>query len=843
MLRLFVIIGVLLATVFPSFAQVRAIAPNRRAQPQPQAVASASPAADADEEDEADEEDATPIPVQPPQAVAANTPGAVAVATPPPIRPPMSTPPPVANQPGSSGSNLVRVQFPNSDVDDVLRLYEQLTGLKLVRDNFVQGKVSIFLSKDVPREEAIRIIEINLLMNGFSLVPAGNGIVKVIGTGKNPRTSGVPIISDESQIPEGDHVISYVFKLRYADPQELQTVLQQYLSPPQPYTSVQALPKSSTVLVTENSSVIRMLVRIIDQVDIPPAEVVSEFIKLERADASKVVDMLKDIFEKGQSTTPGGAPGGVRGIRPPPNPVVPQQVANVETDVGGLMALSEESVVVGKIKLTPDVRTNRIHVVTRPINMPFVRKLIAEFDANVEFAKPVTRPLRYVSAGDVLPVIVQALTEPGGTNQPGGEAGGPVPGQQPTPPRRNAPGGGPGGLANSTSGTSTGNDTTLNVSEELQTQAVDTTPKAVTVGNAKIIADQRANSIIVLGNREIVVKVQKILDEMDVSAPQVALSTVIGELTLANDEQFGVDWFLRGHRQAAISRNVGAPIPTTGGAVATGSATPSGNAITGIFDPANLINFTQLASTAAGGANVYLTVGNTLAAVVKALETTGRFKTISRPTVFTSNNKKAIIASGQEIPVPVSTLSNLTNTVNTTGVAAVASNIEFKKVALQLEVVPLINSENEVSLDILQKVDSLAGSTVVDGNSIPTIATRYIRTSVSAPNCSTIVLGGLITEDKRKDTTAIPLLSRIPLIGSAFRNTTNNKMRTELIVLMRPEISLTQLDLDRLRQKHEDRTHFGPEIDQDDCPDCPKHYDGKELPAPDLPPEKVSLPK
>src|SRR6202007_1000502 len=90
----------------------------------------------------------------------------------------------------------------------------------------------------------------------------------------------------------------------------------------------------------------------------------------------------------------------------------------------------------------------------------------------------------------------------------------------------------------------TGGDT-LNVSEELETQPVDTTPKAVTVGNAKIIADQRANTIIVLGNREVVVKVAKILDEMDVSAPQVALSTVIGELTLNNDEQFGVDYFSR----------------------------------------------------------------------------------------------------------------------------------------------------------------------------------------------------------------------------------------------------------------------------------------------------------
>ena len=196
---------------------------------------------------------------------------------------------------------MVTLQFPNSDVADVLHLYEQLTGKKLVMDNFVQGKVNIFISKPVPRDEAIKIIEMNLLMNGFSLVPAGDDIVKVIGTGKNPRTTGVPIISDESEIPEGDHVISFLFKLRYADPQELQQVLGQYLSPPQTYTSFLALPKSSSILVTENSSVIRTLVHIIDQVDIPPAEVVSEFIKLERADASKVVDMLKDIFEKGRN--------------------------------------------------------------------------------------------------------------------------------------------------------------------------------------------------------------------------------------------------------------------------------------------------------------------------------------------------------------------------------------------------------------------------------------------------------------------------------------------------------------------------------------------------------------
>ena len=726
----------------------------------------------------------------------------------------------------------VRLQFPNSDVADVLRLYEQLTGKKLVMDNFVQGKVNIFIAKDVSREEAIKIIEMSLALNGISLVPADHDIVDVVGAGQNPRKAPVPIISDPADIPPGNPVISFLFKLQYADPQELQQVLMAYFQGSSGSINILALPKSSSLLVTQNADIVRRLAGVIEQVDVAPAEVVSEFIKLDRADATKVCEMLKDIFEKGgqPSTQPG-----IRSVKLPG--AVPQPVP-VESEAVGLAGLSEEAVVVGKIKLTPDVRTNRIHVVTRPINMPFIRQLIREFDANVEFAKPVTRPLKYISAADVLPVLVQALTEPGAATQPGAEGGAtPSPPAQPVRSATATTVANPyTGGALSTSTTSTGGTSTLNISEELSTQPVDTVPKAVTVGNSKLIADQRSNSIIVLGNREVVVKVEKILDEMDVKAPQVALSTVIGELTLSNNEEFGVDYFAKYNKKlVAISRNTNVPIPVP-------SVAPSASPITGIVDPANLINFSQIIQNVATGTNVYVALGNYLAAIVHLLEQTGRFKVISRPMVFTSNNKKAIIASGTEIPIPVNTFSAPTTTagVATTNAFANSSSVEFKKVALQLEVVPLINSEKEVSLDILQKLDSVAGSTLVNGNLIPNIATRYIRTNVSAANGSTIVLGGLITDSKEKNNTGIPYLSRIPVLGALFRSTTDKKDRTELIILMCPQVTLTKLDLYRLRQKWEDSTHFGPELDQGECPDCPKPGSEKQLP---LPPPDIPMAK
>src|SRR5256714_6353329 len=327
--------------------------------------------------------------------------------------------------------------------------------------------------------------------------------------------------------------------------------------------------------------------------------------------------MLKDIFEKGEKTA---TPGAVRGVRPG-QPNVPQPVAET-SELAGLTALTEESVVVGKIKLSADVRTNRIHVITRPVNMPFVRKLISEFDANVEFAKPVVRALNYISAADVLPVIVQALSEPGQAGA-GAEGAQPLPGASATPSRRTtsstATSGGTTTTSTAGSATAGTGGGTLNVSEELSTLPVDTTPKAVTIGNAKIIADQRANTIIMLGNQEVVVKVQKILDEMDVKAPQVALSTVIGELTLSDDEEFGVDYFVRARNKFATTTNFTGIKPFAGGGTTTTDTTTTPPTVTttggSIFDQGKLVSFPQLAQNAARGAQVYLAAGYALATV------------------------------------------------------------------------------------------------------------------------------------------------------------------------------------------------------------------------------------
>ena len=783
--------------------------------------------------------------------------GGMALAQNAPVPPaPFPAPDPV---PGlvPSGGNLTRLQFPNTDVKEVLSFYERLTKKRLVIDNQVQGTVNIVIAGEVPAEEAIRIIEINLLLNGFTLVPVErSNIVKVVGAGKNPRTAAIPIISDEAMLPDGEQVVTFLAKLQYADPAELSQTLATFIAPaPGGYTNLTALPKSQALLITENTATIRGLLRVLREIDIPPAEVVSEFIPLEQADAKDVLEKLTAIFEK-QPTTPGAATARIAppqpittpgGVPLPPGATAEVTSPNSVEIRGG--TLSEDSIIIGKIKLTADVRTNRIHVVTRPVNMTFVRKLIKEFDSTVKFGEPVSRPLRYVPVSEVFEVVVKSITEPGMKDEGGGAAGH-RPGQGANAGRASGGGGGNTGFGGG-GGAGGSGATEFNVSEGLATEAVDTTPEARIVGTTKIIADKNANAIIVIGSADVKSKVFRLLDKLDQRIPQVMLHTVIGELNLDQKEKFGVDYILSNSglgRSPIVLTGANAvrnATSTTGNdGTGTGAATSgSGNAGTSTTTPVttatgaraatdlvainngqpvvnlgNLLNqsdITALAVAGGTGLSGFITAGNSMTAIVSALENSNRFRVVSRPSVFTKNNKKAIIASGQEIAVPTSIQSSLTSggvNNNNNGIVS-NSSIQFKRVALQLEVVPLINSEREVSLEILQKVDEVSGTTRIDNNDIPNIATRYVKTSVTVPNEGTLVLGGLIKQSQNKGRTGIPLLSSIPILGYLFSTTTKEKIRTELVILIRPVVSWAPLETEQIRQRAQEFLNMDPDLE------------------------------
>ena len=139
---------------------------------------------------------------------------------------------------------------------------------------------------------------------------------------------------------------------------------------------------------------------------------------------------------------------------------------------------------------------------------------------------------------------------------------------------------------------------------------------------------------------------------------------------------------------------------------------------------------------------------------MRALETTNRFKIISRPSVYTANNKLAVIASGSQIPVPGTTVSGLNNNNTLTS----SSTTTYESVLLELEIVPLINANHEVTLQIRQTNNSEGSSQIISGNSVPTILTQEINTNVTVPDKSTIVIGGLISDNETRKTSGVCLL-------------------------------------------------------------------------------------
>ena len=487
-----------------------------------------------------------------------------------------------------------------------------------------------------------------------------------------------------------------------------------------------------------------------------------------------------------------------------------------------MLASTGDSLIYGKITLTADVRTNRVYAVTNPINFPRVEQMLRDYDADTPFGTPLRRPLQFVSAKDVLPILVQALTEPGSDNNGNGS----TPGA--TNPSRNGSQNANSSSNNSFSnnnnnssggsfnGSSSGSGGSSNVGQsELDTQPVDTTPTEQTVGNTKLIADQLHNTIIVVGGKEAQDKVFAVLDELDKRIPQVVIRTVIGELSLTDDHEFGLNYLLRSNQGSLLSQFNGSQLPgsTTSTGTTTTTTTATGTTAAADSTSSALNTFTTLATGAASGfsgVGGIISIGRSFDVILSALESTSRFKTVSRPMIVTQNNKKALIASGQEIAVPTSQLGTTSGSVGNT--VGTYTNVDYKSVTLQLEVVPLINSKNEVTLDIYQQIDSLVtgSNTVVNGTSIPTIATRKLRNTVSAPNNSTIVLGGLITQDENKSNNDIPYLNRIPILGKLlFSSRTRNNDRSELIILMHPEVINTNPDQIKLREREEAKTDLG----------------------------------
>ena len=684
------------------------------------------------------------------------------------------------NQGNQGADDAVPVlQYPNNPVSDILALYEKLTGKVLIRDSSlsVAGSrtISLISTKPISKAEAIHLIEASLLLNGYSLVPDTENRVKVLYAapqGMSPRSEGVPLYDSSSALPQGNQVVSYFMPFRFIPAADAFTVFKEHVVLHN-YGEMIEVPNAQALVITENVSLIRELLDLQELIDVPPARQMSEFITLKHADADRVAETISALLDadKGPKQHPSSAsanPTGAGGVATPPGgaPII----------VGGGDSGAQ---------LVPDARTNRILVIARPATFPYIKNLIEQFDEDVGTATPVEHLLKYASAPDLLQVLADALAENGEKVliQAPPTKGGGASTNQATDNSNNA--------ANNGSNGSSAPQEAPDVLHEEQ----DSGPTSVIVGKTHLIANNKANSIIVVGPPESQAKVGLLLEKLDKRPAQVYIRTIIGQLTLTNDKEVGVDY----------AKLFNTPSSTSGNQ--NGFAGSVMNTTTSLIDPRTLT--AAAAFPATGGLSLYGTIGKNLSVYIHALESTNRFKVISRPVVYAANNKRAEISSGQRVPYPSGTISDVANTG--TDSTALQSTIAYQDVELKLEVIPLINADNEVNLKIAQVNDTLAGTQTISANQVPTISTQKIVTTVTVPDGETVVLGGLITESTTNNVTGIPILMHLPWVGQAFRDTSKKKERDELIVFIQPNVVNSNTDIVRASNSEKSRARVGKE--------------------------------
>lgn len=278
------------------------------------------------------------------------------------------------------------------------------------------------------------------------------------------------------------------------------------------------------------------------------------------------------------------------------------------------------------------------------------------------------------------------------------------------------------------------------------------TPGGSTSGS-RVAADQGRNALLVKATRSEHREIRSLLNELDSSPQQVMLEATIAEVTLNDGLELGVRWFFEsGNFDFTFSDDA------NGG---TGGKFPGFSAVFG---------------------------SNSAAAAINALAGVTDVKIISTPTLMVLDNEEAILQIGDQVPIAIQS-----STSNSDVNAPTITSIEYRDTGVILKVKPNISRNGRVVLDVTQEISTVS-ETQTSGIDSPTIRQRKIATNVLLNDGNTLALGGLVQESDTTTVTKVPGLGDVPVIGNIFRNKESSKIRSELLVLIRPRVVNTEVD-------------------------------------------------
>lgn len=686
---------------------------------------------------------------------------------------------PAARGATDASSRLILLNFRDSPLDQVLDFVAELRGKTMIKSPGVNATITIKSQTRLTEEEALVALESVLAMNNITLVPFGEKFLKVVQTAQ-ARQTGMPIEIGMTESPfiETDALISQIITLQHIEIAEAQGVIQGLINA---YGKIQPLERANSLLITDTEVNLERIKEILGFIDQPvETKIETRIYEIRHAKAGDIASRLNELIadsqgqeEKEQINVQQAAPAQPPGMPTPPGvirgrqPAAPAQTGGGELEAA--MQLAERGVIQGKVRIIADERTNILFVISRPENFTFFDKIVAVLDRPVEPEITVrVVALEYAKAEDISGILnefIGAATADDANSAPRGAAAAAEPG---SPDARSQA-----------------------LREFIRNRAAERTAAAAdgeasgSIGqlsaDTKILADQRTNSLLLMGRQSDLNVLEDIINNLDIMLAQVVIEAVIIEVQLSDDIQSGVSWLqntlVAYNEQTAGPRGgltVREPVLAFGGASIQTPERPLGERIIDELLPDSVPE----------GLNYYATFYDlNLTAVIQLLQSSRNSRILSTPVVVTTDNTEAKINASTQRPV--------VTTTSTTDAGAIRSSYEYRDIGIQLTVTPRINPQRYVVMEITQSADNVAGEVLIDGNRVPEITKRELSAQIAVEDRSTIVLGGLVLTQKQKSQSKVPLLGDIPVLGNLFRYTTDVSDRVELVVLITPYVLMT----------------------------------------------------
>jgi general secretion pathway protein D len=216
-------------------------------------------------------------------------------------------------------------------------------------------------------------------------------------------------------------------------------------------------------------------------------------------------------------------------------------------------------------------------------------------------------------------------------------------------------------------------------------------------------------------------------------------------------------------------------------------------------------NVFGLAAQGASGtspAGLYQVLGSDFQVTLRALAEAGKLEVLSRPSILARNNQQASITVGQSVPIPASSQIGANGQIST--------QVQYRDVGIILRVTPFITAEGLVEMIVAPEISTLTAQTVAINETLrsPVIATRYAETVVVTPHGQTVVIGGLMENNKTKTDRKIPLLGDIPLLGALFKRKITEDTKTELVIFLTPYVVADPSQLAAMTRKETEQSEL-----------------------------------